>query len=142
VPQTLRLVLGVLFVLAGVALLAVAVLGGRSRLRRNRYAGVHTAATMASERTFALANRVAAPLLGAAGAVLVAAAAVLLAAPAAVLAWIVTAVGGIGAVLLAGAGGTLGDRAAARLAATEQPEFACAGACAGCSLVEGCQPNP
>ncbi|MCW0214127.1 MAG: SdpI family protein [Pseudonocardia sp.] len=137
-PQTLRLLLGVLFVLLGAALLAVAVLGGRSRLRRNRYAGVRTAATLASDRTFALANKVAAPLLGAAGAVLVVSGVVLLAAPTVALSWIVTVLGAVVAFFLAGTGGALGDRAAARAAVPA--DLACAGSCAGCSLVEGCKP--
>ncbi|WP_181781450.1 SdpI family protein, partial [Pseudonocardia pini] len=67
-PTTLRLVLAVLFLLAGLALVAVAVLGARSRLRRNRWLGVRTASTLASAASWVSANRVAAPPLGAAGA--------------------------------------------------------------------------
>ncbi|MDN5930575.1 MAG: SdpI family protein, partial [Pseudonocardia sp.] len=59
-PLVPRLVIAALLVLAGLVLLAVAVLGARGRLRRNRWVGVRTAETLASEAAFAVANRVAA----------------------------------------------------------------------------------
>ena len=46
--------------LAGVLLVTVAVLGARGRLPRNRWIGVRTPVTLASDAAFALANRVAA----------------------------------------------------------------------------------
>ena len=69
VPVTVRLVVGSLLVLAGLALVVVAVLGARSVLRRNRWVGVRTSATLASETQFVAGNRAAAVPVGAAGAV-------------------------------------------------------------------------
>ncbi|WP_308283257.1 SdpI family protein [Pseudonocardia nigra] len=137
-PLSLRLVLGSLLVLAGVALVAVAVLGARSRLRRNRWIGVRTAATLRSEAAFTLANKVAAAPAGAAGAVAIAGGAVLLAGPGAALGWIVFAVSLAGLLVLAGVAGALGDRAAAAAEVDVPPAPSCAGACAGCDLVAGC----
>ncbi|MCE0765908.1 SdpI family protein [Pseudonocardia kujensis] len=144
-PATLRLVLGVLLVLAGVALVTVAVLGARSMLPRNRWAGVRTAATLESAPAWVSANQVAAPPLGAAGAVCLFAGVVLLAGPPAALGWIVTAIGVVGALVLAGIGGALGDRAGRIETATRAAEAAagpaggCTGSCAGCDLVAGCR---
>src|SRR4029078_7048366 len=56
-------------VLAGLALVVVAVLGARSVLRRNRWVGVRTPATLASETQFVAGNRDAAAAVGAAGCV-------------------------------------------------------------------------
>jgi uncharacterized membrane protein len=142
VPATLRLVLGVLFVLTGVALVTVAVLGARSRLPRNRWAGVRTAATLESAPAWVSANRVAAPPLAAAGAVCLFAGVVLLAGPSEVLGWIVTVIALVGALGLAGVGGALGDRAGRIETATraaEAAESGCTGSCAGCDLVAGCR---
>jgi hypothetical protein len=137
-------VLAVLFLLAGLALVAVAVLGSRSRLRRNRWLGVRTASTLASAPSWVSANRVAAPPLGAAGAVCLVAGITLVAGPPTALSWIVTIVGVVGAALLAGIGGALGDRAAqletASREAADEPA-GCTGTCAGCDLVAGCRPS-
>ena len=136
-PTAVRLVLGCALLLAAAALLAVAVLGARGRLRRNPWAGVRTRRTLASDEAFALANRVAAAPLGAAGVVaLVGGAAVLAGGPAAVT-WTVLLVATAGMLGLTGLGGALGDRAATRMQA---PMSACAGTCAGCDLVTGCRP--
>jgi len=140
VPAPLALVLGLLLALAGVALITVAVLGGCSRLRRNRFAGVRTSATLASDEAFVLANRVAAAPIGAAGSIALVGGAVLLAGgPDAVL-WTAVVICLLGALVLTGVGGALGDRAAARLAPAVT-EAGCAGACAGCDLVAGCRPD-
>ncbi|MGQ0576531.1 MAG: SdpI family protein [Pseudonocardia sp.] len=139
--ETLRLVAGALLAGAGGALLTVAVLGGRSQLPRNRFAGVRTAATLRSEAAFALAQQVAAAPLAAAGAVAAAGGAVaLLAAPGAP-GWVVLVLAAVGALVLAGVGGAAGDRAAARLAGREPAPSACSGTCAGCDLVAGCHPD-
>ncbi len=136
-PLLPRLIVGCLLVLVGVALVTIAVLGARGRLPRNRWAGVRTAATLASDAAFALAQRVAAAPLGAAGAVAVVGGVVVVAgAPLVVLA--VTAVA---VLVLAGLGGMLGDRAAARVRPEPVPS-ACGGVCAGCDLVAGCRPTP
>ncbi|WP_214371048.1 SdpI family protein [Pseudonocardia sp. H11422] len=140
-PLTVRLIVGLVLVLAGALLVTVAVLGARSRLPRNRFAGVRTAATLHSEHTFALANRVAAPLVAAAGATALAGGAVILAGGPGAIGWVVLAVTGIGTLVLSGLGGALGDRAAARLAAAEPAPAPCGGTCAGCDLVAGCRPT-
>ncbi len=139
VPWSVRLSAGLVLLLVGVALGSVAVLGARSRLPRNRYAGVRTAATLHSGQAFVLANRVAAPLVGAAGAVLLAASGVLLAGAPDAVAWTVLAIAVVGAFVLAGLGGLLGDRAAVQFAAAGPGSAGCAGACAGCDRVAGCR---
>jgi hypothetical protein len=133
-----RLVVGAALLLAAVALLTVAVLGARGRLRRNPVAGVRTRRTLASDEAFALANRVAAAPLGAAGVVALLGGAAVLAGGPAALTWTVLVVSTAGMLGLTGLGGALGDRAAARVAA---PESACAGVCLGCDLVAGCRPG-
>lgn len=133
----LRLIVTAVLVVAGIALLAVAVLGARSALRRNRWAGVRTPATMASEAAFTLGNRAAAVPVGAAGAVGVAGGAVLVAGAGGAVFWIVLAVSVVGLLVLAGIGGVVGDRAAA--AAPVPAPVGCGGVCAGCDLVAGCR---
>ncbi|MYW71290.1 SdpI family protein, partial [Pseudonocardia sp. SID8383] len=68
-PTTLRLLLAALLLLAGVVLVVLAVLGATGRLPRNRFAGVRTADSLRTADAFAIANRVAAPPVGAAGAI-------------------------------------------------------------------------
>jgi hypothetical protein len=140
VPLSLRLVLGALLVLLGAVLVAVAVLGARRRLPRNRWAGVRTTASVRSDAAFAIANQVAAAPLGAAGAVAVAGGAALLVGAPGVLGWTLLLVSLVAVAVLTGVGGVAGDRAAA--AVPPPPEFApsvCGGACAGCDLVAGCR---
>lgn len=139
--MTLRLVLGILLVLAAAVLVAVALLGGRARLPRNRFVGVRTRASLHSGPAFVAANRVAAPLLGAAGAVGMVGGAVLLSGPPVVLAWIVVGVSAVALLVLSGLGGALGDRAAAALVAESPAPQSCGGACTGCDLVAGCRPD-
>jgi hypothetical protein len=131
-----RLLLGAALLLAAAALLTVAVLGARGRLRRNPVTGVRTRRTLASDDAFVLANRVAAAPLGAAGVVALLGGAVVLAGGPAGLTWTVLVVVTAGMLGLTGLGGALGDRAAARVAA---PASACAGTCVGCDLVAGCR---
>jgi hypothetical protein len=131
VPPTLRLVLAVLLVLVGVVFVVVAVLGARSRLRRNRWIGVRTPATLASEPAFGVGNAAAAAPVGAAGAIAVVGGAVLLSGADGVLGWVVLGVSLVGTVVLAGVGG---------LVPPSPFSAACAGTCAGCDLVAGCRP--
>jgi SdpI/YfhL protein family len=138
VSSTLGLVLGSALLIIAAALLTVAVLGARGRLRRNPWAGVRTRRTLASDEAFVLANRVAAAPLGAAGAVALLGGAVVLVGGPAVTTWTVLVVVLAGVLGLTGLGGALGDRAAARVTA---PASGCAGACAGCDLVAGCRPG-
>jgi len=140
--DTVRLVVAALLAAAGLALLAVAVLGARGWLPRNRFAGVRTAATLRSDAAFALGNKVAAGPLAAAGVVAaVGGVAVLFAGPGAA-GWLVLALAAIGGVVLAGIGGAAGDRSAVLLAAREPAPSGCSGRCAGCDLVAGCRTVP
>lgn len=134
------LILAPLLVLAGALLVAVAVLGARSRLRRNRWIGVRTPATLASDAAFAIANRAAAAPTGAAGAVAVVGGVVLLRGADGALAWVLLGISAIGTVVLAGVGGMVGHRAAAAVVRPSPFSAACAGTCAGCDLVAGCRP--
>jgi hypothetical protein len=138
VPVTARLIVGSLFVLAGLALVVVAVLGARATLRRNRWVGVRTPATLASETQFVAGNRAAAVPVGAAGIVALVGGAVLIAGAGAALDWVVLAVSLLGVVGLTVVGGLVGDRAAALTPAPAPFAATCGGACAGCDLVEGC----
>lgn len=137
VPAPLALALGPLLIIAGLAVGIVAALGARSRLPRNRWAGVRTPATLRSAESFEVGNRVAAPLHGVAGLVAIASGGLLLlAAPNAVLAWIAVAVGVVWPLVLAGIGGMLGDRAA-RAVAESTPSI-CGGSCLGCAALPDC----
>lgn len=133
-----RLIIGSLLVLAGVLLLTVAVLGARGRLPRNRWFGVRTPVTLASDAAFALANRVAAAPLGAAGGVALVGGLVTLAGPVGAGSVLVTAVAVVGTLVIGAVGGMAGQRAAAALPVPVAPA-SCAGVCAGCDLVAGCR---
>jgi SdpI/YfhL protein family len=139
VPVTARIVVGCLLVLAGLALVVVAVLGARATLRRNRWVGVRTPATLASETQFVAGNRAAAVPVGAAGVVALVGGAVLLAGAGAALDWVVLAVSLLGVVGLSVVGGLVGERAAALTPAPAPFTATCGGACAGCDLVAGCR---
>jgi|HubBroStandDraft_2_1064218.scaffolds.fasta_scaffold374495_2 uncharacterized membrane protein len=60
----------VIVILAGLALIVVAVASWQERLPRNALAGVRTPTTMRSDQAFKVANKVAAPLTAAGGVVL------------------------------------------------------------------------
>jgi uncharacterized membrane protein len=60
----------VILILAGLALIVLAVASWQERLPRNGLAGVRTPTTMRSDHAFKVANKVAAPLTAAGGAVL------------------------------------------------------------------------
>ncbi|MFF0816587.1 SdpI family protein [Rhodococcus sp. NPDC003318] len=122
------IVASVLFAVA-VVVGGVAAAGMTGRLPRNRWAGVRTPDTLASEETFRLANRIAAPTLAAAAVLLV--------------------IGGIGALTL----GTLGGLALAAVAVlaslmiagyggTVGARTAAAAAPAGCGDACGCGSAP
>lgn len=136
--SVLLLIVGALLVLAGGGLVAVAVIGGRSRLRRNRWVGVRTEASLSSEAAFTLANRAAAVPTAAAGAIGLIGGAALVGGASGPLAVVVLAVSVVGLLGLAGFAGVVGNRAAA--AAQPPAPVACAGVCAGCELVAGCRP--
>ena len=138
-PLPVRLTLGALLVVLGAALLTIAVLGLRRKLRRNRWAGVRTTASLRSDTAFAVANQVAAAPLGAAGAVSVAGGCGLLAGATGLLGWTLVVVSAVAAFVLTGVGGVAGDRAAAAVPPPAPAPSACGGTCAGCDLVAGCR---
>ncbi|MGH3916646.1 MAG: SdpI family protein [Pseudonocardiaceae bacterium] len=125
----LSTVLGVLLITAGAALLTVGVLGQRGRLRRNRFAGIRTPATLRSEAAFTLANRVAAPPVLAAGAVCVGTGVLALGTEGTMLT-VIMAISGVGTLTLVIAGGLLGHRAATALPAQTT-------GCSGCTCNGG-----
>ncbi len=137
-PFVPRLIIGSLLVLAGALLVTVAVLGARGRQPRNRWIGVRTSVTLASDAAFALANRVAAAPLGAAGGAALVGGLVTLAGPVGAVSVIVVAVAAAGMLVLGAVGGMAGQRAAANIPEPVAPA-ACAGVCAGCDLVAGCR---
>lgn len=141
-PVTVRLVVGSLLVLVGLALLVVAALGARSVLRRNRWVGVRTQATLASETQFVAANRAAAVPVGAAGLVAAVGGAFLLVDDGAVLNWVVLTISLLGVLGMTIVGGLVGERAAALTPAPAPFAASCGGACAGCDLIEGCRGAP
>lgn len=136
-PLLLRIPLGSLLVLVGVALLVIAVLAHRRRLPRNRFAGVRTAATLRSDEAFARGNRAAAPLLAAAGTVGVVTGCAVLAGGPPPAVWTVFALGFLGTVVLTGIGGVVGDRIA--VATPGATTAGCAGGCPGCDRAAGCR---
>jgi uncharacterized membrane protein len=121
--------LGLILVIAGVALLTVGLLGWRQSLPRNRFAGIRTPATLRSDTAFVVANRVAAPPVLAAGALCTVGGGLTLGAAGPVLMMIVS-VTGAGVIGLLLAGGLLGHRAAAAM----PPPADC---CAACSCHGG-----
>ncbi|MFD4470251.1 SdpI family protein [Rhodococcus sp. NPDC058505] len=163
------IVASVLFVVA-VVVGGVAVAGMTGRLPRNRWAGVRTPDTLASEEAFTLANRIAGPTLAAAALLLVIGGVGALALPT-VGGLAVAAVAVVAALVTAGYGGAIGARAAAAAApagcgdacgcgheatapdatvsvcATESPADAAAAAdcgtdsCGSCSLKGACLPH-
>jgi hypothetical protein len=139
VPLPVRLTLGVLLVVLGAALLTIAVLGLRRKLRRNRWAGVRTAASLRSDAAFAVANQVASAPLAAAGGVAAVGGAVLLAGATGVLGWTLVVVSTIAVFVLTGVAGVAGDRAAGAVPTPAPEPSACGGTCAGCDLVAGCR---
>ena len=144
-PVTVRLAVGSVLALVGLAQVVVAALGARSVLRRNRWVGVRTPATLASETQFVAANRAAAVPVGAAGVVAAVGGAFLLVDDGAVLNWVVLTISLLGVLGMTVVGGLVGDRAAALTPAPAPFAASCGGACAGCDLIEGCRdasPSP
>lgn len=129
----MQVVAGALVMVAGLGLGGAGWLGLRGGLPRNRFVGVRTATTMASNEAFRLANRVAGPVLVAAGTVgVLGGLAVLVAPPGAAFA-VVLGVAAAGALGLALAGGVLGSRAATLAAPETLPAPARPAVCTTCT---------
>jgi hypothetical protein len=126
-PVGLRVALLVVLGVGGLAVGVTGWLGWRGVLRRNRFVGVRTPATLRDERTFEVANRVAGPPVTVAGVVMVVAGVVALVVPGVAGVVVAGAVGGLGGLVFAGAGGVLGHRVAAAM-----PEVRAPGGCGGC----------
>ena len=124
-----NIVLPVVLGLIGVAFATIGFLGMRGRLHRNRFFGVRTKATLRDDETFALANKIAAVPNAAAGAIALVAGVAAAVNPA--LSLVIGLVGLVGSIVVAGAGGVLGHRAAEAM-----PEQAPAG-CGGCACAGG-----
>lgn len=124
---------GAVLVVVGVALAVVGILGLTARLPRNRWAGVRTPGSLASDESFTLANRAAGPgvVVGALLVVLAGAAVVGLEGLPRIVVAVVLATGGGALVVAAGA---LGARAAA-VRAADGPHERCAD-CTGCDLMD------
>jgi uncharacterized membrane protein len=105
------LVPGIIEIVAGLGLVWLAVVSWQERLPRNGIAGVRTPSTMRSDEAFRTANKVAAPLTGAAGVVMAAGGVVATVVPESAVAAPLLA-GALGAALLAVIGGIRGARAA------------------------------
>ncbi len=134
-PLALTIPLAAVLLLLAIPAAITAYRGWDGTLDRRGRLGLHTPAAMASERAFALANRVAAPLVAGAAGVGIVCAALVLALPMGVVGAIVVAV--LGLVGLLGqmyVASTMGERAAMtvpRPARKPEPTGSCCGGC-GC----------
>lgn len=126
--------LALVLLLPAVSSLVAGVRGRAGTLPRSGVMGVHGPAAEGSDEAFELANRVAAPVVTAAGAVFALGAAVLLAlrmpVPATIVVFLVALIGA-GALLVAG--GSLGERAAR----TVPPQATRPVGCDGCACGSG-----
>lgn len=111
------MLLAAVLTLAGLALVTVGLLGWRGLLPRNRFCGIRTPASLRSDSAFRAANRAAGPPVVAAGAAGVTGGALCLAVTGGALG-VVAGVSGAGTLLLALAGGVLGNRVAESVTAT------------------------
>ncbi|MGH3517669.1 MAG: SdpI family protein [Haloechinothrix sp.] len=126
------IVVALIPILGGILVGLGGFLGWRGRLSRSRAAGVRTAATMRSDEAFGLANKVAGTPTMAAGAVGIVAGVAALLMPTALGTVLAATIGVLGLVLLVGAGGLLGHRAALTV-----PEPVAAAGCGGCACGSG-----
>ncbi len=137
-PLALTIPLAAVLLVLALPSAVTALRGWDGTLDRRGRLGLHTPAAMASERAFALANKVAAPLVGAAAGVGVLCAVLVLALPIGVAGAIVVAV--LGLVGLFGqlvAASSMGERAARTVPRPARKPEAAGGCCGGCGCGDG-----
>jgi hypothetical protein len=131
-PLTLRTLLLVVLGLVGLALGLTGRLGWQGKLKRNRFVGVRTAATLRDDDTFRLANQVAGVPNLVAGLIAVVSAVVSFFLPSSGGTITVAVLGAVGTVAVAIGGGLLGHRAAEAVPEPEAPK-----GCGGCACGAG-----
>jgi hypothetical protein len=136
-PLVVRLVLFVVLLAIAAALGAVGYLGWRGRLVKDGRLGVRSVAAMTDSDTFTLSNRVAGLPTLVAGVIAAFAGAAAFGLPSATGTVVAAVIGFVGAIVIALAGGVLGDRAAqAMLASKPTVPARCVGcACGGCEAL-------
>jgi hypothetical protein len=143
-PLALTIPLAIVLLLPALPSALTAWRGRDGTLDRRGRLGLHTPAAMASERAFALANRVAAPLVTSAAAVALLCAVLVLALPIGIVGAIVVAVLGLAGLFgqLAVAS-TMGERAARSVPRPARKPEPGAGCCGGCGCGDaGCGSAP
>lgn len=115
----------------GLLIAIVGFLGLTERLPRNRFGGVRTEATMRTDETFRIANKVAGLPLLVAGLVGILGGVAGLFMPSTAGTVIAVVIGFVGLLLIAMGGGMLGHRAAAAMP-VEKPKPEVPAGCAGC----------
>jgi hypothetical protein len=138
-PLGLTIPLAAVLLLLAVAAALMARGGFAGSLRRSGRLGVHTPPAMASEESFALANRVAAPVAAGAAAVAGVLAVLIIALQlptvTTIVVWIVGLAGSMALLLAAG---VLGDRAARQVPIPARaPASGAAAGCSGCACGGG-----
>lgn len=144
-PLALTIPLAVVLLLLALPSAVTAYRGRIGTLERRGRLGLHTPAALASERAFALANRVAAPLAAGAGGVGLVCAVLVLVLPIGVAGAIVVAVLGLAGVLgQLYAASTVGERAAMTVPRpARKPGSDGAGCCGSCGCGDaGCGNAP
>lgn len=134
----LSVILLVVLLAGALALAVVAYLGLRGQLRRNAVVGVRTPASLKSDETFAVANKVAGPTTAAA-AVFLLIGAVATVAPGGVFGVVAAVLTVVAALSTAAYGGAMGSKAAAAMPTEETG--GCGHACISCTFKDACQPS-
>lgn len=115
--------------LVGLVVASVGALGFAERLPRNRFGGVRTPATLRDDETFRVGNKVAGLPIAVGGAVGIVGGGVALAMSGTGAIIVTAALALLGMLVIAGAGGVLGHRAAE---AVPEPEPELPAGCKGC----------
>ena len=120
----------------GLVVASVGVLGFLERLPRNRFGGVRTPATLRDDETFRVGNKVAGLPIAVGGAVGILGGGLALAMSATAAVIVTTVLALLGMLVIAGAGGVLGHRAAEAVPepAPELPEGCKGCQCGGCGV--------